>query len=441
MKILGKINGFNQSKIRFVVANGEMGGGFGKHGVDEIQTRQLTEENSPGLIVNPVDNVLTKIRPQSNPLVVIASRARRKTSNSQVYGYYSIDTLPDKATLKVKIEGTGDKEIVEIETSNNNIFSPKESIMFQGVKGYDERGNVTPNTPLMAYIEEKTSTGKLFARIINGKKHSTKDDVFVYPEILAGVTILRAGRAHNEKDIQTPPYAQFPSKETQYIQKFRCQVEQTTAEKIINKEVDFTLSDQEEEAVFDMARGMSKSLMMGAKRIGRDNSGLEVYFCGGIWPQAGGDFVYGTTTSDKITKEDFVALCTAAFVGSNGSKRKTMLCGGSFVGNLSLLDLGNDVQVSTSTRLDLTFTSLKTNFGIIDVIYDENMDACGLSRHALIIDEDLVNRIDYLGVEDTRVINLKDPGIRDSDARVINRACALYLSNPNCHIRVSPRKP
>ncbi|WP_455994947.1 SU10 major capsid protein [Porphyromonas endodontalis] len=440
MKILGKFNGFNQSKIRYVVANGEMGGGFGKHGVDEIQTRQLTEENSPGLIVHPVDNLLTKIRPQSNPLVVIASRAKRKSSNSQTYKYYSIDTLPDKATLKVKIEGTGDKEIVEVDTSDNNIFSPKETIIFTGVKGYDKMGNVTPNIPLMAYIEQKTSTGKVYARVVNGKKHSTKDGVFVYPEILAGVKILRAGRAHNEKDIQTPPYAQFPSSRVQYIQKFRCQVEETTAQQIANKEVQFTLTDKEEEAVFDMSRGMSKSFWFGPGQIIHDNEGQEVYLCEGIWPQAGKDFVFGTTVSDKITKEDFVALCKAAFVGSNGSKRKTMLCGGSFVENLSLLDLGNDVQVSTSTRFDLTFTSLKTNFGIIDVVHDESMDDCELSRHAFILDEDLVNRVDYLGVEDTRVLNLKDPGIRDTDARVINRACALYLSNPNCHIRVSPRK-
>lgn len=441
MKILGKFNGFNQSKIRYVVANGEMGGGFGKHGVDEIQTRQLTEENSPGLIIHPVDNLLTKIRPQSNPLVTIASRARRKSSNSQTYKYYSIDTLPDKATLKVKIEGTGDKEIVEIDTSDNNIFSPKETIIFAGVKGYDNLGNITPNTPLMAYIEQKTSTGKVYARVVNGKKHSTKDGVFVYPEIPAGVTILRAGRAHNEKDIQTPPYAQFPSSRVQYIQKFRCQVEETTAQKIENKEVQFSLTDKEEEAIFDMSRGMSKSFWFGPGRIIHDNEGQEVYLCEGIWPQAGKDFIFGTPTSDRISKEDFVALCKIAFVGSNGSKRKTGLLGGDFVENLSLLDLGNDVQVSTTTRLDLTFTSLKTNFGIIDIIHDESMDDCGLSRCAFILDEDLVNRIDYLGVEDTRVLNLKDPGIRDTDARVINRACALYLSNPNCHIRVSPRKP
>ena len=379
MKILGKFNGFNQSKIRYVVANGEMGGGFGKHGVDEIQTRQLTEENSPGLIVHPVDNLLTKIRPQSNPLVVIASRAKRKSSNSQTYKYYSIDTLPDKATLKVKIDGTGDKEIVEIDTSDNNIFSPKETIIFAGVKGYDKLGNVTQHTPLMAYIEQKTSTGKVYARVVNGKKHSTKDGVFVYPEILAGVTILRAGRAHNEKDIQTPPYAQFPSSRVQYIQKFRCQVEETTAQKIENKEVQFTLTDKEEEAVFDMARGMSKSLMFGPGQIIHDNEGQEVYLCEGIWPQAGKDFIYGTATSDRITKEDFVALCKAAFVDSNGSKRKTAFLGGSFVENLSLLDLGNDVQVSTNTRFDLEFKTLKTNFGIIDIIHDESMDACGFS--------------------------------------------------------------
>ena len=41
------------------------------------------------------------------------------------------------------------------------------------------------------------------------------------------------------------------------------------------------------------------------------------------------------------------------------------------------------------------------------------------SRYGFILDEDLVNRVDYTGVEDTRILNLKDPGIRDTDARVL----------------------
>lgn len=441
-KFSGILNPSQQSKIRYVVANGEMGGSAGKHGVGEIQTRQSTEENSPDLIVNDVDRVICKIRPQSNPLVMIASRARSVKSKTQRYEYYSIDTLPDKTTLKVGIDGVGDKDIIEVQTENDDIFSAKETIIFTGVKGYAEDGvTETPHTPLAAYIEEKTSAGKLFARVINGKKHSTKPGVTVYPEVPQGAKILRSGRAHNEVDIQTSPYAQYPQKDYQLIQKFRCQVEQTTAEKIANKEVDFTLNDQEEEAVFDMTRGMSKSLLVGPRRIIRDNSNSEVYFCGGIWGQAGRDFIYGTTSSDKWSKEDFIELSKISFVGSNGSKRKTMLAGSDVIGNLSLLDLGNDVQVTTSTRFDLTFTTLKTKFGVIDVIYDENMDANGKSRNALIIDEDLVTRIDYEGVQSTQNLELKKNGIRDTDARVINRAYALYLNNPNCHIRVSPKKP
>ncbi len=424
-----KQNEFIKSRLSFVVADGEGGGASGKIGVGELQTRQQTEAVSPDFIVNDVDRIITKVRPQSNPLVMIATRVASSKSSTQVFEYYELDTLPDSTSVK---ENTTEGKSVKLKTEKNDIFSPKETLIFPEIKGYEEDGATeTPNVPLCAYVI-KVDSEELTVKPINGKG---KGEEMKLPVLNAGTKVLRAGRAHNEVDVQTAPYALFPKKKDQYIQKFKCQVEETTAMHVANKEADFTLSDQEEEAIFDMTQGMSKSLLLGAKRKIFDEEKKEVFFTGGIWGQIGKDFVY----DNKLTKEDFINIFKMAFVGSNGSKRKTMFCGSDFLANLSLLELGNEVSVNTVNRFDLSFSSMKTNFGTLDVIYDENMDSIGMSKNAMIIDEDFVKRKDYVGITDTQKLSLRESGVRDTDGKVITRAFALYLQNPNTHIRITPK--
>lgn len=418
----------------FAVVDGEAGGDSGKIGVGEIQTVQNTNAESPDLIVNDVDKIITKVRPQSNPLVMVATRVPATTSTTQEFGFYEMDTLPDETTVKTQ---TTEGKVVEIDTNNNDMFSPKETIFFEGVDGYDEDGvTKTPYSPLWGYVEEVTPNS-IKVKPINGKGRAENMKLPVIPQ---GTRIIRGGRAHNELDIQTSPHALFPAKRTQYIQRFKCQVEESTASKIANKEVPFTLSDQEEEAIFDMTRGISKNIICGVKRRIFDASKREVYLTGGIWGMIGKDYLYGSTSSTAFTKEDFINISKEAFVGSNGSKRKTMFCGSEFLSRLSALDLGNNVEVTTKERFDLTFNVLKTNFGILEVIYDETMDSVGKSDCAMILDLDFIRRKDLAGVEAKRNLDFKSSGEKNADGRVITRAFALYLQNVKTHIRVIPRK-
>lgn len=402
-------------------------------GVGDIETVQQARAVSPDLVVNDVDRVLVKIRPQSNPLTAIALRAQSSTTKTQAFKYYEQDTLPIETSVKTAISaGT---EVAELECRDNKIFSKYETLIFPGVKGYDELGKETPHAPLMAYVIEANG-GKVKITAVNGTVDSGGSVKF--PAVPADSKVIRAGRAHNETDIQTSPYAVYPRPKEQYTQKFKAQVEESTAMKIANKEVNFTMSDMEEDALFDMMRGMSVSFYVGSKRLIYDENKKEVYTTGGLWPMAGKDVIVGSATSDKITVEDFVNLFKEAFVGSNGSKRKTMFCGSEFMSDLSLLQLGNEVNVTPSTRFDLTFQTMTTKFGSFDVIYDESLDVICKSKCAFVIDEDFLRRKDFEGVSESQNLDLRSSGQRDVDAKVLTRCMALYLQNPNAHMRVIP---
>lgn len=409
--------------------------GGGGVAVDSIETVQQSNKVSPDLIKNDVDKVLVHIRPQNNPLAMVLMRARSSKSKTQAFEYWQQDCLPVETTLKTAI--AADSEDAVLDTQNNKMFSQYETVFFPEVNGFDG-DKETPGNCLAAYVVKKDGN-KLTVVPVNGKIEATPNSVMKFPAVAANAKVIRGGRAHNELDVQTAPYAAYPTKLIQYIQKYKAQVEQSTANAIAEKNVNFTLSDIEQDALFDMTRGISINCYIGTKSKIFDTNKQEVYFSGGIWGMAGKEFLYGKKSEgNKFTKEDFIDMMKESFVGNNGSKRKTIFAGSEFMARLSLLDLGNDVQVSVKKRFNLEFNEMKTNFGTFEVIYDETMDVIGKSECAFIVDEDFLRRKDYEGIKPTQMLDLRGSGQRDVDAKVITRAMAPYLQNPNVHMRVIP---
>ena len=60
------------------------------------------------------------------------------------------------------------------------------------------------------------------------------------------------------------------------------QVEESTMQKLANKEVDWTMNDQEEAAVYDMRLGMEKSFLFGVKARVWDNNKKENVMLTGV---------------------------------------------------------------------------------------------------------------------------------------------------------------
>jgi hypothetical protein len=234
-----------------------------------VQNTQWVRENSADLYLNDIEKKVVKIRPMGNPLEQIARYATKRTATSMIQEYYATDVLPIKTTVKTTYteEATTGVSTIELDTNNNAIFSKYETIMFPGIKGWEEGGTVQSDEYLVAYVTGKASgTKKLELTVVNGKKIGATLNSF--PTIASAKEIIRMGRAHNEFDMQTTPFAKAPTKFTQFLQIFKAQIEETTLAAIQsqNQEADWGFSDIEEEAIFDMKRGMNKNFMLGSKR-------------------------------------------------------------------------------------------------------------------------------------------------------------------------------
>ncbi len=311
----------------------------GKHVVDGPLTTDLTNEGSPDLLLNEIDQQIVKIRPMSTPIDQISRYAGSKHAGSMVVDFYSVDTKPTKARLMedvnvVSTATSGNTPTAVIHTDNDEIFDPTDTILAKETSGYESDGTTESEYDLVLYVLSRDQNG-VTVMAVNGPTIGGVANCI--PNILEGTELVRMGRAASELDVQSPQFEALPKKCRNLCQIFKMQVEQSTLQRLANKEVGWTMSDQEEAAVYDMRLGMEKSFLFGAARKVWDNSKKEyIYFTGGIWKQAGKEYYIETTNG--ITAEGIVDLMREAFTGNAGSKRKILIGGSGLVSSISKLD-------------------------------------------------------------------------------------------------------
>ena len=108
----------------------------GKHVVDGPLTTDLTNEGSPELLLNEIDQQIVKIRPMSTPIDQISRYGGSKHAGSMVVDFYSVDTKQTSALLiddvaAVNTSSNGSSPTAVIKTDNDEIFDPADTILVQ----------------------------------------------------------------------------------------------------------------------------------------------------------------------------------------------------------------------------------------------------------------------------------------------------------------------
>jgi hypothetical protein len=402
--------------------------------IDEKTSVTRAHTDSPDLLLETIEKKVTKIRPHEVVMYTIASQSRRKEhTNNQVVKYYSIDVIELSTTVATAI--TGGTFQADLNTADNKIFARDQTVFVSGVPGYKEDGTtVDPDNELMLYVVGRSSGGVPNVVAVNGP---ISGGIMVVPAIAVNTPVTRAGRAGSESQIQTDAYSGIPTPSTQYMQKFMAQIEQTTFFKMSDKEVDWTFSDQEEEAIFDMKRTMNMSFWYGKKRMivvqnARSNKPEEVYFTGGVWNMAGKEYSFSGLPVDE---NNIVGLMKSAFVGNASSKKKVFILGSDLLEKFEQIDYRKVVYVGTPQQAyGLEFSSIISKFGTLLVIHDQTLNDLGWSDRGFILDADFLKRWS-MGWR-VNNIDFRGSGQSDSDGRTLIEPCGLTLKNPEAHMRV-----
>lgn len=163
--------------------------GEGKFVGNAPLTTQITREQSPDLLLNEIDQRVTKIRPMSTPIDQISRYAGARNSKSMIVDYYSVDTKPTKATTTAEIVG-GSNATEKLTIDTKNLFDVGDTIMVQGVKGYVNGQDTESSEDLVLYVQSVDDAGDPTVQAINGKGSGN-----LVPAIASGSKLIRMGRA------------------------------------------------------------------------------------------------------------------------------------------------------------------------------------------------------------------------------------------------------
>ena len=265
--------------------------------VNEGNTIASTKTDSPNLILDQIDKEVVKVRPMNVVLDTIGRSVKSvKDSKSQEIRHYAIDAIDLTTTLNTAHTNAALTQIA-LDLVDNTIVSNDQTLICIGVKGF-KPGTATVSTKdLILYVTGKNDAGQPIVKAVNGSGSTG-----TIPAIAKDTVIMRAGRALSETQLQTDAYSGNPTDLGQYMQKFGAQIEESTMRKIVDTEVDWTFSDLEEEAVYDMRRTQNISFWLGEKNKlhitnSRSKKAEDIYFTEGIWSQAGKQIALGATTT------------------------------------------------------------------------------------------------------------------------------------------------
>lgn len=411
----------------------------GKHVVDGPLSTDVTREASPELLLNEIDSQIVKIRPMATPVDQLSRCAGAKRTGSMTVDYYNVDTKPTTATMKIANPAPNPEmdpsnyTKVKIMTSNNEIFDVSDTILVQGVNGYEPDGTTYSLNDLVLYVLKKEENdGGIWVMPVNGMK--VGDTEGCVPAIPKNNTLIRMGRAASELDVMSPQFEALPQKARNFCQIFKCQVEQSTLMKMSKKEVPWNMSDQEEAAIYDMRLGMEKSFLFGVKKKLWDPSKKEnIMLTGGIWYQAGKVFNYD---DGQFTQDEVVDLMREAFTGNAGSKRKILIGGSGLIGRLNKLEYSKVVTAGENVaKWGIDFSELRSKFGTLYVLLSEVFDEVGMADNGMVIDPEYLQKYCHIPFS-TEALNLKASGVRNVDALVLTEASCLVLRYPKAHMRI-----
>ena len=409
----------------------------GKHVSGGPLTTSLTNTASPELLRNEIDERIVKIRPMSTPIDQLSRFGGSRSSGSMIVDYYSVDTKPTETSMsetydEESAEGkSGDFHIATIYTEKDDIFEPSETILVPEVKGYDAEG-LNLEGALVLYVLGKENLGGLKVIAVNGK--SISGSRHYVPNIPRGSKLIRMGRAASELDVQTAQFEALPVKMQNNCQIFKAQVEQSTFQKIANKEVGWNFSDQEEAAIIDMRLGMEKSFLFGSRaRIYDAVKKEEILLTGGIWDQAGKEFKY---SKEKFDANSVIDLCRDAFTANAGSNRKILIGGTGLIELINKLDYNKVITANdTVTKWGIDFTELRSKIGTLYVLLSEVCDRCGHYNDGFVVDPEYIPKYCHVPFRAEK-LDLRRSGVRNTDAIVVTEASCLVLRYPQAHMRV-----
>lgn len=376
---------------------------------------KMTGELSPELLEETLSNEIVKIRPTNTPLDTIIRSGKSKPATGWVYSWYSADVRP-VSTTATTYEKSGNSASLVV--GDATLFAESDTVRLV----YD----TAEDTAEVFYVSSVDYAGKKL-----NLEYANEENAAAAPSLtLKNAVVYRLGRAAIEGEVQTINYSAYPTKESNTCQIFKYQVAQSTLDKIHKKEINWTLSDVEEQAMYEYKLAQEASFLFGkrAKYFNLQKQ-MPVHTTGGLVNYITKEFTF----DPSIGASQFIDLAEQVFQGNVGNRKRVMFMGSGFNAAISKIDLGDKQIMAKDTEVvwGLEFNTIRTNFGTLMAYQHDLFDLYGYKYKAIILDVDNIDK--YVWRTEMLTLDTKTSGSFDGDVKVFTEVCGVALRYPDTH--------
>ena len=402
------------------------------------------EAAQPGLLLDDIDEVVTKMWPSYAPLDQLLRtgiKDSRRATDSIKCRHFSVETKPFNDVVTAAVTAAN-QSAFNLPITNPALYGVGDTLFINGVPGFAEGAGTTAlaNANLQLYVYAVDASTNIVKVIpVNGDNASVANKSLLkvgVQDIPQNAQIIIGGRALNEFNVQTAPSEYVPSDDYNYCQYFGSQIEMSKWAKKHSKEVKFDEADQLELALYDYRVKREINYWFGSRNMIYPE-GKVTYTCGGITYFVTNEVDWSGLVADgkPIIKAGHIdEMVRKAFSGNAGSGQRWMFIG-EYLWNA--LKRTEDIQKTMSEKnieykYGLYFNKINTGDGELILVKHPLFAYMGYGYNAVIIDANNIGER-HFEPQSVKSIDKEKLAQAKSDAKFISETSCPVIKYAKTH--------
>lgn len=394
----------------------------------ETVTTDTVSAESSELNLDSILKEITMISPARTPLDTLLRRVGRSMpAKSWKVDEYDVVERPFQDTLSATYTTSNGVTSGQLTVSNIKQWTNDHTVLVQG----------TNQMLLVTAIDYAT----------NKITVSTIDDGTDQPDlptIASGTKITRMAPALSELQADTDAFAEIPTKDYNYCQKFAAKISQSFVQELQAQEVKWGFSEIQRLRLKKLREEIEMNMWAGTRGVtlrSRNSKQEQVYTMGGISKFAGKSLTYGTGGTNRTFDTDTMnGLMKDIYTGNGGSETRFAFYGsdaGKYLyGITDWAKLIKEQQKEVTPGL--TFTQYIHNYGKLMLIYNPLFDQLGWSEQINVVDLEYLVKANMIPLKMVKLLN-EQTGVEDSNALVVKETSSLLTLYPDVHAIIKPK--
>lgn len=385
---------------------------------------------------NSVSKKLAKVMPSRTPLDSMLRNIGTGTCKSDKYEFFSIVARGIKAVVGATVTAAAsiDKSTTITLSSGAHCLSKDGDLLVPNYNVSNGAASVVSKgvavRPLIIHIVD-----------VDGDTITVVGVNAPVPAFAKDTVLYRLANAADQTIAMSHDPQSVPTKDFNYCQRNLCTVSENLFQTLQEKEVEFSMAELKEQALYDFRWQAEMTAIFGANAGLGENfrdtkTGKRKLHMRGILDFPIQDIDFSQTDYNTVDiAEKLNEMCEDIFAGNNGSEERLFIYGpevATMMANSAVWQKRMDAA-KTEVKWGVKWKLIETNFGTLRGVMQPGFGLLGgYSKCALVVDPANIRRVEQVPLT-SRNLDLLSAGISNSKDVVLEEAYTLEVTNPKTH--------